>query len=78
MQNRAEQLLDIPGVDKVSMIVRTHHDRYEELKDFADENSSRVEIVTEAAVGPRGPGRGPEELPECDAVKPRAPCSRSR
>ncbi|HEY2783677.1 MAG TPA: polysaccharide biosynthesis protein [Fimbriiglobus sp.] len=45
---RTRQLLTIPGVDKVSMIVRTHHDRYEELKDFADENGSRVEIVTEA------------------------------
>lgn len=45
---RTRQLLTIPGVDKISMIVRTHHDRYEELKDFADENSGRVEIVTEA------------------------------
>jgi spore coat polysaccharide biosynthesis predicted glycosyltransferase SpsG len=45
---RTRQLLAMPGVDKVSMIVRTHHERYEELKDFADENSSRVEIVTEA------------------------------
>jgi spore coat polysaccharide biosynthesis predicted glycosyltransferase SpsG len=45
---RTRELLEIPGVDKISMIVRTHHDRYEELKDFADENSSRVEIVTEA------------------------------
>jgi len=45
---RSQQLLEMPKVDKVSIVVRTHHARYDELHDFAAENNGRVEIVTEA------------------------------
>jgi len=44
---RTEQLLEMPKVDKVSIAVRTHHPRYHELKDFADQNKGRVDVVTE-------------------------------
>ena len=44
---RTEQLLEMPKVDKVSIAVRTHHPRYHELKDFAEDNKGRVDIVTE-------------------------------
>ncbi len=45
---RTRQLLDIEAVDKVSIILRSHHARYEELKEFAADSDGRVEIVTEA------------------------------
>lgn len=44
---RTEQLLGMEGVDKVSMVVRTHHPRYEELRDFASASKGRVEVLTE-------------------------------
>ena len=44
---RAEQLLGIEGVDKVSVLLRTHHPRYDELRDFAAASKGRAEVVTE-------------------------------
>jgi spore coat polysaccharide biosynthesis predicted glycosyltransferase SpsG len=44
---RAEQLLSVPKVDKISIVARTHHVRYDELCDFADKHSKRVEIINE-------------------------------
>lgn len=44
---RTQQLLEMPKVDKVSVCLRSHHHRYDELKDFASDSKSRVEIVTE-------------------------------
>ena len=44
---RTEQLLEVPQVAKVSIACRTHHPRYHELKDFADDSKNRVEVVTE-------------------------------
>jgi spore coat polysaccharide biosynthesis predicted glycosyltransferase SpsG len=44
---RTGQLLGMEGVDKVSVVVRTHHPRYDEIRDFADESKGRVEVLTE-------------------------------
>jgi spore coat polysaccharide biosynthesis predicted glycosyltransferase SpsG len=44
---RAEQVLAAPGVTKVSLCVRTHHPRYHELKDFAEDSKGKAEVVTE-------------------------------
>lgn len=44
---RAEQLLEMPKVEKVSIIVKTHHPRFEELQDFVGRFKGRAEIVTE-------------------------------
>lgn len=44
---RTQQLLELPKVDKVSVALRTHHHRYDELKDFAADSKGRVELVTE-------------------------------
>jgi spore coat polysaccharide biosynthesis predicted glycosyltransferase SpsG len=44
---RTEQLLEMPKVDKVSIATRTHHPRYHELKDYAENSGGRVEVVTE-------------------------------
>ncbi len=44
---RTQQLLEIPKVDKVSIALRTHHERYHELKEFAADSGGKVEIVTE-------------------------------
>jgi spore coat polysaccharide biosynthesis predicted glycosyltransferase SpsG len=44
---RTRQLLELPKVDRVSIACRTHHPRYHELRDFADESGGRVEVVTE-------------------------------
>ena len=44
---RTQQLLELPAVAKISIACRTHHPRYHDLKDLADENRSRVEVVTE-------------------------------
>lgn len=44
---RAEQLLEMPKVDKVSIAVRTHHERYHELKEFAAASKGRCEVITE-------------------------------
>ena len=45
---RAEQLIEMPKVDKVSVFCRTHHPRYDELRDAAAGNKGRVEVVTES------------------------------
>lgn len=45
---RTQQLLEIEAVDKVSILLRSHHDRYEELKEFAADSNGRVEVITEA------------------------------
>jgi len=45
---RSQELLEIDRVEKLSIITRSHHPDFDELKEFAEENSSRVEIVTEA------------------------------
>lgn len=45
---RAEQLLDMPKVDKVSVFCRPHHPRYHELVDLCAGKKGRVEVVTEA------------------------------
>jgi spore coat polysaccharide biosynthesis predicted glycosyltransferase SpsG len=44
---RTQQLLDTANVDRVSMVVRYHHPRYEELKEFAADSGGRAEVVTE-------------------------------
>ena len=44
---RAKQLLDVPKVEKVSLVIRSHHVQFDEIADFAAENSKRVEVVTE-------------------------------
>jgi spore coat polysaccharide biosynthesis predicted glycosyltransferase SpsG len=45
--DRTRELLEMPKLAKVSVAVRTHHPRYEELKDLAGESDGRVEVVTE-------------------------------
>lgn len=45
---RTEQLLAMEKVTKVSVACRTHHPRYDDLRDLADANKSKVEVVTEA------------------------------
>jgi spore coat polysaccharide biosynthesis predicted glycosyltransferase SpsG len=44
---RTRQLLEMEKVQKITVALRTHHPRYDEIRDLADESSSRVEIVTE-------------------------------
>jgi spore coat polysaccharide biosynthesis predicted glycosyltransferase SpsG len=44
---RTEQLLETTGVDKVSVVLRTHHPRYDEVRDFAAASKGRVEVITE-------------------------------
>lgn len=44
---RTKQLLEIEAVDKVSILLRSHHDRHEELKEFAADSNGRVEVITE-------------------------------
>ncbi len=44
---RTEQLLEMEGVDKVSVLLRTHHRRYDEIRDYADASNGRAEVVTE-------------------------------
>lgn len=44
---RTEQLLQMERVAKVSIITRTHHARYDDIKDFAADSGGRVEVVTE-------------------------------
>jgi spore coat polysaccharide biosynthesis predicted glycosyltransferase SpsG len=45
---RAQQLLEMPKVEKVTVFCRTHHPRYDELREFADANKARAEVVTES------------------------------
>jgi spore coat polysaccharide biosynthesis predicted glycosyltransferase SpsG len=44
---RAKQLLAIDRVEKVSLVTRYHHPRYDDLKDFAADSGGRAEVVTE-------------------------------
>ncbi|MBN9519306.1 polysaccharide biosynthesis protein [bacterium] len=44
---RTEQLLEMDKVTKVSVACRTHHPRYDDLKDLADASGGKVEVVTE-------------------------------
>jgi spore coat polysaccharide biosynthesis predicted glycosyltransferase SpsG len=44
---RAKQLLDVPKVDKVSIVCRPHHVNYDDLCALADKHSKRVEVITE-------------------------------
>jgi spore coat polysaccharide biosynthesis predicted glycosyltransferase SpsG len=44
---RTRQLLEMPKVEKVSIMVRSHHHRYDELREFAAESGNRVEVITE-------------------------------
>jgi spore coat polysaccharide biosynthesis predicted glycosyltransferase SpsG len=44
---RTQQLLEMPKVDRVSIACRTHHPRYHDLRDLADESGGKVEVVTE-------------------------------
>lgn len=44
---RTQQLIEMEKVAKVTVAVRTHHPRYDELCELADGSGSRVEIVTE-------------------------------
>ncbi len=45
---RTEQLLQIDKVDKVSILARYHHPRFDEIKDFCGTTSGRVELITES------------------------------
>jgi spore coat polysaccharide biosynthesis predicted glycosyltransferase SpsG len=44
---RAEQLLSVPKVEKVSIVIRPHHVMADELYDFAEKSGKRVEVITE-------------------------------
>lgn len=44
---RTQQLLEMPKVDKISILARTHHPRFDEIRDFADDSGGRVEVITE-------------------------------
>jgi spore coat polysaccharide biosynthesis predicted glycosyltransferase SpsG len=44
---RTKQLLEMENVSKVSVAVRTHHPKYDELLDLADGSGGRVEVLTE-------------------------------
>ena len=46
--DRTRELLEMERVAKISVAVRTHHPRYEEMKDVAADSAGRVEIVTES------------------------------
>jgi spore coat polysaccharide biosynthesis predicted glycosyltransferase SpsG len=45
---RTRQLMEMEKVSKVSVAVRTHHPRYEELCELAEASKGVVEVVTEA------------------------------
>jgi spore coat polysaccharide biosynthesis predicted glycosyltransferase SpsG len=44
---RTKQLLEMPKVDKVSIVTRSHNSMYDELKEFAASSRGKVEIITE-------------------------------
>ncbi|AWM41307.1 hypothetical protein GobsT_00680 [Gemmata obscuriglobus] len=44
---RAQQLLQMPKVAKVTVTARTHHPRYDELLALADDSNGKMEVVTE-------------------------------
>jgi spore coat polysaccharide biosynthesis predicted glycosyltransferase SpsG len=45
---RTQQLMEMEAVSKISVLLRSHHNRYEELKEFAADSDGRVEVITEA------------------------------
>lgn len=44
---RTRQLMEIPGVAKISIACRSHNPRYDDIKDLAAESNGKVEVVTE-------------------------------
>ena len=44
---RTEQLLEMDKVAKVSLACRTHHPRYDDLKELVEASGGKVEVVTE-------------------------------
>jgi spore coat polysaccharide biosynthesis predicted glycosyltransferase SpsG len=44
---RTRQLLETGKVEKVSVAVRTHHPRYDDLRDLAESSKDAVEVLTE-------------------------------
>jgi len=44
---RTKQLLEMEKIQKVTVAVRTHHPRYDDLRDLADASNGAVEIVAE-------------------------------
>jgi spore coat polysaccharide biosynthesis predicted glycosyltransferase SpsG len=44
---RTQQLLDMPKVAKVTIACRTHHPKYDEMRELAEGSGNTVEIVTE-------------------------------
>ena len=44
---RTKQLVEMEKVSKVSVALRTHHPKYDELLELADSSSGKVEILTE-------------------------------
>jgi len=44
---RTRQLLEMPKVEKISIACRSHHLRYDEMRDFAAECNGKVEVISE-------------------------------
>jgi spore coat polysaccharide biosynthesis predicted glycosyltransferase SpsG len=44
---RTEQLLEMSKVDKVSILARSHHPRFDEIKSFSSKSGGKVEVITE-------------------------------
>ncbi|HEV3387117.1 MAG TPA: polysaccharide biosynthesis protein [Gemmata sp.] len=44
---RTKQLLEMEKIQKITVAVRTHHPRYDDLRDLADASNGKVEIVAE-------------------------------
>ncbi len=44
---RTEQLLEMEKVSKVSILTRSHHPQYEEIKDYCSKSGGRAEVITE-------------------------------
>jgi spore coat polysaccharide biosynthesis predicted glycosyltransferase SpsG len=44
---RTEQLLEIEKVDKVSILARSHHPRFDEIKELCSKSGGKVEVITE-------------------------------
>jgi spore coat polysaccharide biosynthesis predicted glycosyltransferase SpsG len=45
---RAKQLIEMEKISKVSVAVRTHHPKYDELLELADGSGGKIEVLTEA------------------------------
>ena len=44
---RTEQLLEMPKVDRISILARSHHPRFGEIQDFCEASKGKVEVITE-------------------------------